>query len=61
MQAIVHGLYRLTANLAARRPLALFVDDAHWADGASLRFLAYLCGRLHDLPVLLVRRGAPAG
>ena len=30
--AVLHGLYRLTANLARRRPLALLVDDAHWAD-----------------------------
>ena len=27
-----HGLYWLCANLAAERPLALIVDDAHWAD-----------------------------
>jgi hypothetical protein len=40
--AVLHGIYRLTANLARDRPLALLVDDAHWADGASLRFLAYL-------------------
>src|ERR687893_226073 len=40
--AVLHGLYRLSANLARERPLALLVDDAHWADGASLRFLAYL-------------------
>ena len=44
--AVLHGLYRLTANLARRRPLALLVDDAHWADAASLRFLAYLGNRL---------------
>jgi hypothetical protein len=25
---VLHGLYRLTANLARRRPLALLVDDA---------------------------------
>ena len=32
-----HALYWLTANLAAQRPLAMLVDDAHWADSASLR------------------------
>ena len=31
-----HALYWLAANLAAERPLALLVDDAHWADAASL-------------------------
>jgi DNA-binding CsgD family transcriptional regulator len=50
----VHGLYWLTANLAARQPVALVVDDAHWADLPSLRFLAYLAGRLTDLRTLVV-------
>jgi predicted ATPase len=36
--ATLHGLYWLTANLAGERPLLLTVDDAHWADAASLRF-----------------------
>ena len=59
--AIQHALYRLTANLAAQQPLALIVDDAHWADGASLRFLAYLGGRLERLPVLLLVAARPPG
>lgn len=50
----VHGLYWMTVNLAEREPLALLVDDAQWADGASLRYLAYLARRLEDLPVLVV-------
>ena len=51
--AAMHGLYWLAANLAARRPLLLVVDDAHWGDEASLRFLAYLGRRLDSLPLLL--------
>src|SRR5207245_5364409 len=39
--AVLHGLYWLFANLAAERPVALVVDDVHWADRASLRFLAF--------------------
>ncbi|HYA49702.1 MAG TPA: ATP-binding protein, partial [Streptosporangiaceae bacterium] len=35
--ATTHGLYWLAANLAARRPLVIAVDDAHWADAPSLR------------------------
>jgi DNA-binding CsgD family transcriptional regulator len=50
----LHGLYWLTANLTDRAPLLLSVDDAHWADPSSLRFLAYLSRRLEGLPVLLV-------
>ena len=58
----LHGLYWLTANLAAEQPLVLAVDDAHWSDTASLRFLAYLARRLEGIPVLLivtVRTGEP--
>ena len=40
--AVLHGLYWLVANLAASRPLLILVDDAHWADEPSLRWLAYL-------------------
>ena len=52
--AALHGLYWLTANTAARRSLLIAVDDAHWADMPSLRWLAYLAVRLEDLPVLVV-------
>lgn len=52
--ATLNALYWLTAGLAEEHPLALLVDDAHWADAASLRFLLYLARRLDGLPVLLV-------
>jgi DNA-binding CsgD family transcriptional regulator len=51
---ILHGLYWVCANLAAERPLLLAVDDAHWADAPSVRFVEYLARRLRELPVLLV-------
>ena len=53
----------MCANLATERPLALVVDDADWADGASLRFLAFLLPRLEELhiAVLLGARPAEAG
>jgi hypothetical protein len=38
--ASLHGLYWLCFNLAARRPLFIAVDDAHWADAASMRFVS---------------------
>jgi AAA ATPase domain len=61
--AVLHGLYWLCANLSGQHPLALVVDDAHWADGASLRFLAFLLPRLEELhaAVLLGARPAEAG
>ena len=52
--ATLHGLYWLTANLAARTPVLLAVDDAHWSDQPSLRWLTYLARRLEGVPVLLL-------
>ncbi len=51
--AALHGLYWLTADLAARAPLLLAIDDAQWADIQSLRWLSYLRNRLEDLPILI--------
>ncbi len=35
-------------------PGIVFLDDAHWADGASLDLLSYLVRRLHDQPLCLI-------
>jgi DNA-binding NarL/FixJ family response regulator len=51
--AALHGLYWLTVNASADEPLMLSVDDLHWCDRPSLRFLAYLARRLDDMPVLV--------
>ena len=51
--AVVHGLYWACANLTSERPLMLTVDDAHWADAPSLRFLSYLARRAGELPLVL--------
>ena len=58
--AILHGLYWLSANLARHTPLLLCVDDVHWADQASLRFLHYLGRRLQELPIAVVAATRPA-
>ena len=58
-----HGLHWLCARLADERPLAFLVDDAHWADEHSLRFLAYLEARIEEIPacaILAVRTGEAA-
>jgi DNA-binding CsgD family transcriptional regulator len=58
----LHGLYWLTVNMGATRPILIAVDDVHWCDGASLRFLLYLRRRLEGLPVFLLvaaRTGEP--
>ena len=61
--AVLHGLYWLVVNLAASGPVLIAVDDAHWADEPSLRWLAYLAPRLEGLAagmLLAMRRGDPA-
>jgi DNA-binding CsgD family transcriptional regulator len=58
--AVVHGLYWLAVSLARLGPLALVVDDAHWADDQSLRWLVYLASRLGDVPVFVLVAGRPA-
>src|SRR6266516_457580 len=51
--ATLHGLYWLTANVAARQPLLLALDDLHWCDLPSLRWLAYLLPRMEELALLV--------
>jgi DNA-binding CsgD family transcriptional regulator len=58
--AVLHGLYWLCVTLAAKGPLVVAVDDAHWADGASLRFLAFLLPRLEELHVAVLLAARPA-
>ena len=58
--ATLHGLYWLTANLAARRPLLLALDDLHWCDLPSLRWLAYLLPRMEGLGLLVLIGLRPA-
>lgn len=60
--AAQHGLYWLAVNLAAEGGLVLAVDDLHWVDLASLRWLVYLGRRLEGLPLLVLgawRTGEP--
>ncbi len=52
--AVMHGLYWLAANLAARGPTAIVIDDLHWTDAPTLRWLSFLSRRLEGLPLLVV-------
>jgi DNA-binding CsgD family transcriptional regulator len=63
MYAAGRGLSWLAANLAERSPVLLMIDDVHWADAPSLRWLAQLARGLDGqaLGVLVaVRSGEPA-
>ena len=51
---LIHGLYWLTANMADGQSVLISVDDAQWADSASMRWLAYLAPRLDGLAVAVV-------
>jgi DNA-binding CsgD family transcriptional regulator len=57
--AMLHGLYWLAANVAQEQPTVLAIDDLHWADDASLRWLCFLARRLDGLPLLVVAATRP--
>lgn len=52
--AMIHSLYWLALNALEAGPLLLAVDDAQWADAASLRFFHYLAQRASELSLALV-------
>jgi DNA-binding NarL/FixJ family response regulator len=41
-------------ELAGTRPVGILLDDAHWADAATLDFLAFIADLLPQLPALLL-------
>jgi len=57
--AMVHGLYWLAANAAFQTPTLLAIDDLHWADTPSLRWLHHLTRRLEGLPLLVAAATRP--
>ncbi len=61
--APINGLYWLAANLAEKQATLLMVDDAHWADVTSLRFIDFLARRVSHLSLLVIlgiRTGEPS-
>ncbi|MEU7411123.1 AAA family ATPase [Streptomyces sp. NPDC042638] len=54
-QYVCDGLVAAVRRLARREwPLVLLLDDAHWADQETLRWLAAFAERLDDVSVLVV-------
>ncbi len=53
-EALTQALHALNA-----RPLVLFLDDVHWADRATLDWLAYFVHRMQGWPLLLVAAYRP--
>ena len=63
MHAAARGLVWLAGNLGERNPAVLVVDDVHWADAPSLRWLALLADSVGELRIgvlCAVRSGEPA-
>lgn len=58
--SLFHGLHWLLAGLGAQAPVLAVVDDAHWADDLSLRFVHYLLQRIDELPVAVLVAARPA-
>ena len=59
--SIIHGLFQATRTLVDGREddrqtegMAIVIDDLHWADRSSLRFVAYLAERVAELPIAIV-------
>src|SRR5262245_22013205 len=52
------GVAELLDGVARRSPLAVLVEDVHWADGATLDFLTYLtrAGRASSVTVVVTCR-----
>jgi DNA-binding CsgD family transcriptional regulator len=57
--SVLHGLYWLLNNLADEGRMALLVDDLHWSDTESLRFLNHLAPRLDGLAVAVLATTRP--
>jgi DNA-binding SARP family transcriptional activator len=49
---LFEAISQLLTRLARRQPLVIVLEDLHWADEMSLRFLAFLGRRLPAVPLL---------
>src|SRR5262245_57408759 len=52
--ALFEGVVQLIEWLSARQPLALILEDVHWADEMSLRLLAFVSRRVPAFRTLLL-------
>ena len=59
-QRIKRELLAFLEEAARMTPLALFLDDLHWSDGATVELLGYVAGRLPQLRVLVITAYRPS-
>jgi DNA-binding CsgD family transcriptional regulator len=58
--ATLYGLYWLLVAISQRAPLLVVVDDVHWVDAPSLRFLGFLARRVDGMRLLACGALRPA-
>lgn len=51
---LMNAIVRTLAAAASTSPLILMIDDAHWADSASLQMLRHIAQTADDVPMALV-------
>lgn len=57
--AISHALLVVLAAACETRPVLVAIDDLHWCDRSSLRFVLYLLARLAELSAALLMTSRP--
>jgi DNA-binding CsgD family transcriptional regulator len=58
--ATLYGLYWLLVAISQDAPLLICVDDVHWLDAPSLRFLGFLARRIDGMRLMLCGALRPA-
>ena len=56
----LHDVVLLLRTVAEQQPVAIFLEDVHWSDEASLDFVMELSLRCQELPVLIVALARPS-
>ena len=51
---LFEAIAELVGHVALSDPVVILLEDLHWADAMSVRLLAFLGRRIHQLPVLVV-------
>ncbi|MEA2299971.1 MAG: hypothetical protein QOE44_506, partial [Solirubrobacteraceae bacterium] len=58
--AAFNALYWVLAAMTADRPMVLVVDDVHWCDPESLRWIGFVLRRLEGLRLAVVLASRPS-
>ena len=56
---VLESVVDLVEDLAVTRPIALGLDDVHWADASTLLVVRHLARRLGSLPVVILMTSRP--